>query len=133
MHIVIDTNVLISGVFFGGMPARVLSAVIEKKIVACATTEIVDEYMAIVSEMLERKQGHLKQDALSMLVNEMEIISPVSSIEVCRDPDDNKFIECAIDSKALYIVSGDNDLLVLERFKNIEIITAKEFCDKYLK
>lgn len=132
MKIVIDTNVLISGVFFGGQPSRVLMAVIEKKLTACATTEIVDEYMEIVAEMLERKQGHLKRDALAMLVKEMELVEPVSTVDVCREPDDNKFLGCAKDADALYIVSGDKDLLVLEEFENIKIVTAKEFCEQYL-
>ena len=63
----------------------------------------------------------------------MKIIETESEIDVCRDPDDNKFIECAVDAKALYIVSGDNDLLDIEEYDGIRIITAKEFCDEYLK
>ena len=59
MKIVIDTNVLISGVFFGGFPRKVLSSVVEKRITACATTEIIDEYEEIIQEMVERKQGHI--------------------------------------------------------------------------
>ena len=50
-----------------------------------------------------------------------------------RDPDDDKFIECAVDAEALYIVSGDNDLLDIGQYEGIQIITAKEFCEKYLK
>ena len=61
----------------------------------------------------------------------MEIIEPVTHVEICRDPDDNKFLECAKDSHALYIVSGDKDLLVIEQFENIQIVTAKDFCEKY--
>ena len=49
MNIVIDTNVVISGTFFGGFPRRVLEAVVEKKITAFATVEIVDEYNEIVA------------------------------------------------------------------------------------
>ena len=44
MRIVIDTNVLISGVFFCGFPRKILSAIVNQKIIACATTEIVNEY-----------------------------------------------------------------------------------------
>ncbi|MDD7326450.1 MAG: putative toxin-antitoxin system toxin component, PIN family [Lachnospiraceae bacterium] len=51
---------------------------------------------------------------------------------MCRDPDDNKFLECAVDAKAIYIVSGDKDLLTLEKYDNVEIITAREFCDRYI-
>ena len=132
MKIVIDTNVLISGVFFGGMPGKVLSAAVRKQITACATEEIIDEYNEIVAEMISRKQGHLNRGVLAPLIGAMEIIEPKTDVEICRDPDDNKFLGCAKDAKALYIVSGDKDLLILEKFENIEIITAKEFCERYL-
>jgi predicted nucleic acid-binding protein len=85
MKIVVDTNVLISGVFFGGSPRKVLSAVVGERLTAVATKEIVD-----------------------------------------------KFLGCAKDARALYIVSGDKDLLVLKQFENIQIVTAKEFCVQYL-
>ena len=55
MKIVVDTNVIISGVFFGGAPQRVLNAIVSSKVTACATTEIVDEYLEIVDEMIARK------------------------------------------------------------------------------
>jgi putative PIN family toxin of toxin-antitoxin system len=132
MKIVIDTNVLVSGVFFGGLPRKILSAIVGKKITACATTEIINEYEEIVQEMIERKQGHINKTILVPLIQSMEIIEPVTRIEICRDPDDDKFIECAKDSRALYIVSGDKDLLVLEEYENIQIVTAKDFCEKYL-
>lgn len=131
MRIVIDTNVLISGVFFGGFPKKILSAVVGQKLTACATTEIINEYEEIVQEMIDRKQGHINRAILSPLIKAMEIIEPVTHIEICRDPDDNKFLECAKDSHALYIVSGDNDLLVIEQFENVQLVTAKEFCEKY--
>ncbi len=132
MRIVIDTNVLISGVFFGGFPRKILSAVVGHKITACVTTEIINEYEEIVQEMLNRKQGHLNRAILSPLIKAMEIIEPITHVEICRDPDDNKFLECAKDSHALYIVSGDKDLLVLEKYENVQIVTAKTFCEKYM-
>ena len=132
MKIVIDTNVLISGVFFGGFPRKVLSSVVEKRITACATTEIIDEYEEIIQEMVERKQGHINKGILAPLFNTMELIEPVSCVEISRDPDDDKFIGCAKDAHALYIVSGDKDLLVLEHYEDIQIVTAKDFCELYL-
>ena len=131
MRIVIDTNVLISGVFFGGFPRKILSAVVGQKITACATAEIINEYEDIVQEMINRKQGHINRTILSPLIKAMEIIEPVTHVEICRDPDDNKFLECAKDSHALYIVSGDKDLLIIEKFENVQIVTEKDFCEKY--
>ena len=103
MRIVIDTNVLISGVFFGGFPREILRAVVCQKITACATTEIINEYEEIVQEMIDRKQGHINRTILSPLIKTMEIIEPVTHVEICRDPDDNKFLECAKDSHAFII------------------------------
>lgn len=132
MRIVVDTNVLISGVFFGGFPRKILSAVVTGQLTACATTEIVDEYEEIVQEMIDRKQGHINRNLLAPLIKVLEIIEPVTQVEISRDPDDDKFLGCAKDAQALYIVSGDKDLLVLGEFENIQIVTAKYFCEKYL-
>ena len=104
MRIVIDTNVLISGVFFGGVPRKILSAVVCQKIIACATAEMINEYEEIVEEMINRKQGHINRSILSPLIKAMEIIEPVTHIEICRDPDDNKFLECAKDFYEKYLL-----------------------------
>lgn len=132
MKIVVDTNVIISGIFFGGKPGEVVKAIVNSKVKACATKEILDEYIEIVERMILDKHGEMNPDLLTLLINSFELINRKSRIKISRDPDDDKFIECAKDGKALYIVSGDNDLLVLKKYDNIKIITAKEFCDKYL-
>lgn len=132
MKIVIDTNIVISGVFFGGLPRRVLQAVLADKITACANIEIIQEYNEVVREMVSRKQGKIDENILMPLVARMQIVEEKAIVQICRDPDDNKFLECAKDAHALYIVSGDKDLLDIGIYEEIEILTAKEFCDKYL-
>ena len=132
MKIVIDTNVVISGTFFGGLPRRIIEAVAERKLRASASVEIVEEYNEIVQEMIDRKQGTLRRNLLDPFLIQLEMIEPVTDVKVCRDPDDDKFIECAVDAKAVYIVSGDKDLLVIKEYQGIEIVTAAEFCEKYL-
>ena len=132
MRIVVDTNVLISGVFFGGAPGQVLKAIVDSEVTACATTVIVDEYIEIIDEMISRKQGTLNRNILMPLINSLEMIESKTHLEVSRDPDDDKFLECAKDADAVYIVSGDKDLLVIEEYDGIQIITAKEFCARYL-
>lgn len=131
MRIVVDTNVLISGVFFGGYPRQILNEIVESKLTACATAEIIDEYEEIVQEMIDRKQGHINVQLLTPLVHVLEVIEPITHVKMSRDPDDDKFLGCAKDAKALYVVSGDKDLLVLEKFEDVEIITAKEFWERY--
>ena len=131
MKIVVDTNVMISGIFFGANPQKVLRSIVSNEIVACATTEIIDEYKEIVERMIQKKQGHLNANILTPVLQKLELIEAKSIVDICRDPDDNKFLGCAKDAKALYIVSGDADLLDLENYEDIDIITAKEFCERY--
>ena len=104
----------------------------EGRVRAYVSMEILNEYQEIIREMVLRKQGNINVSILNPLIRSMEIIEPVSKIEICRDPDDDKFINCARDAQAMYIVSGDKDLLVIQQFENISIVTAKEFCERYL-
>lgn len=133
MKIVIDTNVVISGTFFGGFPRKILEAVVNNKVDAYANTKIIKEYLDIVKEMIVDKGGKIDENILSPFIEKLNLVKPVSKIKISRDKDDDKFIECAIDSKALYVVSGDKDLLDIVEFQNISIITAKEFYNLYLK
>lgn len=98
----------------------------------CIPLEIVSEYQEIIEEMINRKQGHINRNLLSPLIRSLELVQPVSNINICRDPEDNKFPECAKDSGSLYIVSGDKDLLVIQTYEGIQIITARDFFDTYL-
>lgn len=133
MKIVIDTNVVISGIFFGGFPRKILEAVVNNKVDAYANTKIIKEYSDIVKEMIVDKGGKLDENILSPFIEKLNLVKPVSKIKISRDKEDDKFIECAIDSKALYVVSGDKDLLDIVEFQNISIITAKDFYNLYLK
>ena len=131
MRIVVDTNVVISAIFFGGTPRKVIEAVADGAVEACANPEIVEEYREVVAEMIMRRQGHLRRDLFNFYLARLEITDSASDIHLCRDPDDDKFISCAIDAKALYIVSGDKDLLDVRKIDNIEVVTAAEFCSRY--
>lgn len=132
MRIVIDTNVLISGIIFGGKPSKIIELLFGKKISVFASPEMVDEYKRIYGELGERyaKRTH---NELNEIINSMNILPSHSHIEACRDPDDNKFIECAIDNRCIYTVSGDKDLLVLEQYEDIGILTVSEFLEQYEK
>ena len=132
MNIVIDTNVVISGTFFGGASRKVLEAVVCRTISAFATTEIIEEYTEIVQEMIDQRQGHLTAAVLNPFLGSLQIVETATRVTVSRDPDDDKFIGCAIDSNSYYIVSGDKDLLVLGKYKDIEIVTAADFCRRFL-
>ena len=131
MRVVIDTNVVISGVFFNGKPRKVILAVARGELEGYASVEILDEYKEIVDEMISRKQGTFKSDVLTAFIKKLNLIDVTTKVSACRDIDDNKFIECAIDINAHYIVSGDKDLLVLKEYGDIPIITAAAACELF--
>lgn len=133
MKIVIDTNVVISGIFFNGFPRRIIEAVVDDKLEAFTSEDIILEYQEIISEMIDRKQGKLDHNILDFFISKLHFVDKKSNVKISRDQDDNKFINCALDSKSLFVVSGDNDLLVIKKYEDIEIITAAEFCKKFLQ
>lgn len=132
MRIVIDTNVIASGIFFGGKPKKLLEMVVARRLEVFASEEILLEYQETVEELCSRYPSQPHQLPLAHIMSSMKMTEPKASIQVCRDPDDDKFIECAVSAKALYIVSGDQDLLDVQDYSGVKIITAAEFCKKYL-
>jgi putative PIN family toxin of toxin-antitoxin system len=82
--------------------------------------------------MISRKQGSLSRDVLAPFEAALSFVEPRAKIEICRDPDDDKFLECAIDARAVHVVSGDKDLLAIGKYEGVEIVTAAEFCERYL-
>ena len=130
MRIVIDTNVLVSAVFFGDRPGEVLDLVLRRRLEAVATDRIIAEYQATIECLLERYGGaHLRLSIMPILAA-MEVIPQTDNVHVCRDPDDDKFISCAVDGKCIYIVSGDKVLLAVEKYNDVEILTVAQFLER---
>ncbi len=126
MKIVLDTNVLVSGIFWGGLPRKIIELAIEKSISLYATESIVREYFRIIDK-IGKKDLSLSNEWKMLLLDLITIIESNESIKICRDPYDDMFIECAVSCGASYILSGDDDLLSLEKFNEIEIVTAKSY------
>ncbi|MBR2208887.1 MAG: putative toxin-antitoxin system toxin component, PIN family [Synergistaceae bacterium] len=131
MKIVIDTNIIISAIFFGGVPLECMNLLLNGVFRACVSDEILDEYLEIYQRFLLKYPNKTLKMQINKIIEHMEIITPTSKINVCCDPDDNKFIECAVDGHCIYIVSGDKDLLAVKNFDDIEILTLHEFFEKY--
>ena len=133
MRILIDTNIIISGLFFHGLPKQFLSEFDYRKFNVCANDEILSEYREQIHKKIINPKYILNEKLFEEFFRHLQKFEIISDLKICRDPKDDKFINCAIDAKAIYIVSGDNDLLTLKNFAGIEIVTAREFYDKYLK
>ena len=132
MRILIDTNILISGLYFHGLPKKLLSEIDFEKFNVCVNEKIIAEYTDKIDNKFSKSKYILDKDLREKIFSSFKSFEIKSDLKICRDPDDDKFINCAIDAKAIYIVSGDNDLLTIKNFAGIEIVTAREFYDKYL-
>ena len=91
-----------------------------------------DEYREIAEAFGKRKADRFNETLFDRFLETVRVIVPYRNIRISRDPDDDKFIECAAAAGAFFIVSGDKDLLVLKRYEDTEIITAKDFCERCL-
>lgn len=134
MKIVLDTNVFISGVFFTGPPYEILKAWRDGQIQILVSEEIIEEYRR-VGEFLSKQFSDIEfGQILQLLTINAELVQPLKlTAQVCEDPDDDKFLECAISGKSKLIVTGDNHLLKVSGHKGIEIISPRNFVDNYLK
>jgi len=127
MKVVVDTNVFVSGVFFGGKPQKVLEAIVDGDVSGLCSVEILQEYREIVQRMIDKKGGTLNPGFLSPFYAKLQFVEVSTAVNVCRDRDDDKFLACALDGAAYCVVSGDSDLLSLREFTGVKIMTAAEF------
>ena len=133
MRVVLDTNVFISGVFFSGPPYEVLRAWQDKKIRIVASPEIFEEYQRVAETLSSQYPGVEIQQIIDLLIAHAELVVPERlQHPICDDPHDDKFLECAIAGKAQFIISGDKHLLKVSGYQGIEIISPRQFMEKYL-
>ena len=133
MHIIIDTNILMSATFYAGFVKKVLDELDAENFTICGNSKIIEEYYATKDKMIFKKLGRFNEKFFNDFVDKVQSFEIVSDLKVSRDVKDDKFINCAIDAKAIYIVSGDNDLLTIKNFAGVEIVTAREFYEKFLR
>ncbi len=134
MKIVFDTNVFISGVFFGGPPYQILDAWRHGTIDIVLSQEIFDEYQRIATELSRRfKEVDISTFLDLLAVNAIWVYAPKLPFSVSTDPDDDKFISCALASRTKLIVSGDKHLLDVSGFRGVEVLTPRAFIEKYIK
>ncbi|MBI3617427.1 MAG: putative toxin-antitoxin system toxin component, PIN family [Candidatus Omnitrophica bacterium] len=134
MRIILDTNVLASGLFFPGIPLKILKSINQGKYRIIASQEIVDEYKRTIDKLANRFPNVINANTqLELIILSSDICQPQKLIEpVCADPDDDKFISCAIASKTKIVISGDKHLLDVSGYKDIEVLTPRQFVDKYI-
>jgi uncharacterized protein len=133
MKIVLDTNVLVSGIFFSGPPAEILRAWSRGKFRLVLSPEILDEYTRVSAELSEKYSSIDVQRILDIVVVHSDMCSPAPlAARICEDPHDDMFIAAAIDSGTKIIISGDRHLLRTSGYKGVSVLTPREFVVRYL-
>ena len=133
VKIVIDTNVLFSGLFFGGTPKRILASALDGAHVVLLSEPMIDEYRRVIIGF-ENAKKHTKvfSDVLNLLIESATLVKPLATPKICRDPNDDMFIHCAVYGHADLIITGDNDLLVLKNVGPVAILTPDAFAKSFL-
>ena len=128
-RVVLDTNVLISAALSAkGKPAAALKwVVIHATLLTSAELMNELETRLVLPKFDRYMDDGKRRNFINRLKQSAELIAPTIAIKACRDPDDDKILEIAVAGIADCIVSGDKDLLVLDPFRGIPILTPAAF------
>ena len=129
LRAVVDTNIFISAVLFGGELEEIVSSWQKEKFVYLLSPQILQEYIKVLSypkfELTVADIKHIIEKELIPFVEPVKVAVYVKAVK--KDSSDDKFLALAIAGKADVIVSGDKHLLELKSFEKIPIITGREF------
>jgi len=128
VKVVLDTNVILSAILFGGKPRRALEAATSGQVRMCISETLISELEGV----LHREKFGLDTRVVSAIVAELtaaaEVVQPTEHLSVIDDdPSDNDVLDCALEAKADCIVSGDRHLLVLGRWGSTLILSPDDF------
>ncbi|MCI0535390.1 MAG: putative toxin-antitoxin system toxin component, PIN family [Verrucomicrobiales bacterium] len=129
MNVVFDTGVIIAAIYWQNEPRRCLAAFARRRFRLFATDSILDEYERVALELKVEESLTLDPvPALAWIQRKAQRVLPVRLPRpTCRDPQDDKFLECALAAQAKHLVSRDRDLLVLEKPFGIQVVTPRRF------
>ena len=131
MKVVLDTNVFVSGIFWPGPASRILELWAKDKIKIVISPAILTEYQRVLTEIGRERSSGLADQWAVLIAQHATLIYPANHPPLCRDPHDDKFLHCALSAGARIIVSGDKDLLTLNRMVDIDILTPAAFLQRY--
>ena len=134
LKVVIDTNVFISS-FLGGVPREIINLWKNGEIVLCLSQKIIEEYLEVLNRLGLTEKSEIEN--LTRLFAEgyhAIFTAKTPNLEVVKDdPDDNKFLECAVAFDSKVIISGDKHLQQIKKYIDIQILSPREFMDFYNK
>lgn len=129
LHFVMDTGVLISAILLPrSVPRQAVNLAFARGIVL-ASADTIEELDEVLRRPKFNRYIHEEERLLflSAFIRDAKVLDVAEKVKECRDPKDDKFLELAVSGNAACIVSGDSDLLVLNPFRGVMILTPQEF------
>lgn len=128
LKVVIDTNVFISAILFGGTPRNIINGWPEGKFILCLSPELKAEILNKLQKkfLLASENIQFIEEALD---KSSQKYIPVRKLTICADPKDNFLLELAEEANADFLVSGDKHLLFLKYHKKTKIFSSKDFVE----
>lgn len=129
MKVVLDTNILIEGIKDEySYEKQIIDAIRSGEIEAFANNQTLRENKLIMKRLVVNEE--YTSEITDLFSRITEVVNR-KQIHVVRDPEDNKILESAVESNSEYLITNDNDLLILGSFKNVKIVTPAQFWTKY--
>lgn len=127
MRVVVDANVIISGIFWKGPPEKILRRWLGGELILLISGPILAEYRDILQRFTKDHGFSIFAKWNRYLTEFSEMVEPRHLGGICRDPDDEMYLEAAVGGKAKALISGDKDLLAVGKIHEIPILTPKAF------
>jgi len=130
---VFDNNALVSAALLGGVPRQAFDKLLDNGTVLVSVPVLLELADVLNRPKFDKYVTH--DQRMRFMVSFLKVAEMVEireTIVACRDPKDDKLLELAVSGNADFLVTGDRDLLVLNPFRRVEIITPREFLDKIL-
>lgn len=128
VKVVLDTNILISAFGFSGKPREIFLLILEKekKIQGVISPVLLAELNEVILKKFPKLEPQLPFIE-KQLKNKFLVVKPKKILHIVKDEDDNRVLEAAVEGSCSYIVTGDKELLNLQSFQEIKIVTADQF------
>ena len=134
LRVVLDTNVWVSAIIWGGPPAIIIRAAEDERILIIVSEAIVEEIVHILDyhrlREIYEEAGLKREELVEAILRISRVVEVKTGLNIVQeDSSDNKFLECAMDGGADYVVSGDDHLLRIGHYQRIRIVSVKQFLE----
>ena len=124
--VILDTNIIISALGFGGKPREILNLILDNQIQGVTSSVLLAELEDVVNKKFPLLSSDLEKTK-KQIRKKFKMVIPKQTVKILQDIDDNRVLEAAMTGKCNYIVTGDKDLLTLKTFHQIKILTPNDF------